>query len=126
MAKMIIVEGKQFEAVFVVKEPNSGTPLDLSGAVGTFTMSTIGNNPCKVIDSKSMTIYDALNGKFKITLTSAETTDLVSDVAFGEDGFPLNATYKASLDIQSPEYGQIFVRIPQIYVEDSGEACPVI
>jgi len=125
MGKMVIVEGKQFEAIFVIKQPGSETPLDLTGSTGTFTMSTTGENPCKVIDNKAMTLYDAINGKFKITLSSEETTGLDSDVAFEEDGFPLAATYKAYLDITSPDYGQIFVRIPQIYVEDGGSICPV-
>ncbi len=124
MSKFVIPEGRAFECIFPVKEPNSPTPMDLTGASGTFTMSTIGVGPCIVLDNIPMTVYDALNGKFKLTLTAEQTTGLVSSEAFEEDGFPLSATYKALLEINQPEFGQIFASIPQIYILNTGSACP--
>jgi len=124
MAKFTIPQGREFEGIFVIKEPNSGTPLDLTGASGTFTLSSIGVAGCVVIDKKAMGIFDAINGKFKITLTADETADLETSLGLQEDGYPLSATYKALLDIDA-SVGKVYVRVPQIYVESVGDSCPV-
>ena len=123
MAKFIIPEGRSFECIFVIKEPNSTTPMDLTGATGTFTMSTIGSNPCIVLDNISMSVDDALNGKFKLSLTAEQTTGLESANAFAEDGYPLSATYSGLLEINQSGYGQIFAGVPQIYILTTGTAC---
>ena len=123
MAKFTIPQGREFEGIFVIKEPNSGTPLDLTGASGTFTLSSIGVAGCVVIDKKAMTIFDAINGKFKITLTADETATLETSLGLQEDGYPLSATYKALLDIDA-SVGKVYVRVPQIYVESVGDSCP--
>ncbi len=124
MSKFVIPEGRAFECIFPIKQPNSPTPMDLTGATGTFTMSTIGKGSCIVLDKIPMTVYDALNGKFKLSLTAEQTTGLVSSEAFEEDGYPLSATYKVLLEINQSEYGQIFANIPQVYIYDSGSTCP--
>ena len=123
MAKFTIVEGRAFECIFPIKEPNSPTPMDITGATGTFTLSSIGKSPCVVLDKIPMTVDDALNGKFKLNLTIEQTTGLVSDTAFQEDGFPTSATYSALLEIQHPEFGQIFAQINSVYVISMGEVC---
>ena len=76
MAQFIITKGQPKNFIIVVKQPRSTTPLDLTGSTGTFTMSSLGEDSCKVIDGKDMPIYDAVNGKFLITLTADETADL--------------------------------------------------
>ena len=121
--KFVIPQGRAFECIFPVKEPNSPTPMDLTGASGTFTLSTIGNQPCVVLDKIPMTVYDALNGKFKLNLTAEQTEDLVGSKAAEEDGYPLSATYVALLEINQAEYGQIFANIPQVYIYETGSTC---
>ena len=120
-----IVEGRAFECLFPIKEPNSPTPMDITGATGTFTLSTIGNTPCVVLDKIPMTIYDALNGKFKLNLTAEQTTGLISATAFEEDGFPTTATYAGLLEINHPTFGLIYANIPQIYIITTGTSCGV-
>jgi len=121
--KFTIPAGRAFECTFQIKEPNSSTPMDLTGATGTFTMSTIGVNPCIVLDKITMTVDDALNGKFKLSLTAEQTTGLVSSKAGQEDGYPLTATYSALLEINQSEFGLIYAQVPQIYVTDIGTSC---
>jgi len=121
--KFTIPEGRDFECLFQIKEPNSTTPMDLTGATGTFTMSTIGKQPCIVLNNIPMTVYDAVNGKFKLSLTAEQTTGLATDTGFQEDGYPLTATYSALLEINQSEFGQIFANVPQIYILTTGTSC---
>jgi len=125
MAKFVIPQGRAFECIFPIKEPNSPTPMDITGATATFTLSTIGVSPCVVLNNIPMTIYDAVNGKFKLNLTADQTSDLEGAKAFEEDGFPLSATYSALLEINHPTFGQIFASIPQCYIYETGTVCPV-
>jgi len=128
--KFVIPRGKEFYCEFQIKEPNSNTPMDLAGAHAYFTLSTIGVNPCIVLDSIPMTVKDeggaigAKNGIVELTLTSDQTKDLKGRKGFPEDGYPLVPTYSASIAVRDAAY-PIDVQIPKVYVLDEGEACPV-
>lgn len=127
MAKFTINEGLPFKTVFILKEPRSTTPLDLTGSTGTFNLSSLGESSCKVLEGIEMTIeeeLDAINGRFTLTLTAEQTSGLGTKLAFEEDGYPTLPTYKARLDITSPDYGLIYVYIPKIYIVQDGEVCP--
>ena len=123
--KFTIYVGRAFTCVFPVKQPDSPTPMDITGSTATFTLSTNGLQSCMVLSKVPMTIYDALNGKFQLGLTVDQTTGLIDKVAFEEDGFPTMATYKALIEIQHPVYGPIKANIPKVYVEDMGTLCVV-
>lgn len=116
--RFIIPKGKEFECEFVVKEPGSSTPMDLTGYIGTFTLSTIGPEPILLIDSVGLTISDAINGVASVTLSAAQTANLTGRRGFAEDGFPMIATYRATLDLSGSEI--ISVEIPQVYITDDG------
>ncbi len=121
--KFEIPKGKSFYCEFVIKEPGSGTPMDVTDATGTFTLSSIGHNPCVAIAPVDMAVIDGVNGIMSVSLTSAQTADLISRRGFAEDGYPTIPTYRASLDIIASE--PISVDIPKVYITDDGsEACP--
>ena len=116
--RFTIPEGKDFYCEFVIKEPGSGTPMDVTDATGVFVLSTIGHNPNKVID-QSMAVVDGENGLMSVSLTSEQTTGLNGRVGFPEDGYLPVATYKAELNILANE--PITVSIPKVYVTNQGE-----
>ena len=112
-----IHEGQDFYCEFVIKEPGASIPKDVTGATGTFILSTIGHNPTETL-RQSMAVVDGENGIMSVTLTSSQTTDLDSRVGFPEDGYLPVPTYKAELDIQADE--PISVYIPKVFVVDGG------
>jgi hypothetical protein len=67
-----------------------------------------------------MTIFDASNGKFKLTLTAEQTTGLKGDVGFGEDRYNSIPTHKALLDITTAAEGKIYATLPEVYIEKIG------
>lgn len=120
-SKFVIVAGKDYDAKIIIKATGSTTALELvAGDTGTFTLLTIGVNPVVLLNEIDMTISDGINGEMSLHLTDVQTTDLPSEMMFGEDGFPLSPTCMAVLDITSQAEGKIFARIPQVYVQDIG------
>ncbi len=124
--RFVINEGQEFTCEFVIKQPGASVPLDITGATGTFTMSTNGPISCEVISATPLVIENELNGQngiFTLTLTAEQTTGLQGDKGFAEDGYPLIATHTGALDIQHPIEGEIFVDIAKIYVKNLGASC---
>jgi len=120
--RFIISKGQPFYCEFVVKEPGSNTPMNLTGATGTFTLSTIGVNPCIVINALPLTFPNPTNGVAAVSLTAIQTATLTSMIGFSEDGYPLMPTYRGSLNINSTH--PIYVELPKVYINDSGTSCP--
>ncbi len=119
--RFIIPEGKPFYCEFTIKEPNESTPMDLSGSIGKFSLSTIGPSSCLVLNDIAMNIEDAVNGLISVSLSSSQTSGLVSRVGFAEDGYPMVPTYKASIYITGGE--EVYVEIPKVYISDGGDVC---
>ena len=119
-----IVKGKPFNAIFVIKQPGSPLPIELDLAtVSTFTMSTFALKPEVIhmnIPLSLGTDEDRANGKMYFSMTAEQTDILPTDVAFGEDGFPLHPTLKALIEVNTSELGTIFASVPKIYVENMG------
>lgn len=116
--RFVIPKGKAFYCEFQVKEPGTAVALDLTNASGTFSLSTIGVEPELYLDNISLTFPQPENGIAAVTLTAAQTANLVDRRGFAEDGFPMIATYKAGLDIDAEHV--IFVEIPQVYISNLG------
>jgi len=114
--RFTIPRGEEFYCMFQIKEPGSGTPMDITGATGLFNLSSIGHSCSEALTDVPMVIEDAVNGEISVTLTIAQTTDLIPRIGFAEDGYPLIATYKARLDISASD--PISVDIPQVYISD--------
>ena len=124
--KFVINRGQPFECEFVIKQPGASVPLDINGSAGVFNLSTIGHNSCIALQDIPLGITDeqaGQNGIFTLSLTALQTSELIGAKAFAEDGYPLIATYSATLDILHPEEGKIFVDILKVYVRDSGAVC---
>ena len=68
---LAITIGDYFERTFTLTQPD-GTPVDLTG---TTIQSDIRKSltSSTVIESFTCSLVDAVNGKFKITMTPAET-----------------------------------------------------
>lgn len=120
--QFIIPRGQDFYCEFTIKEPGSGTPMDLTGATGTFSLSDIGVNACMVLEPVALSFPDAINGIAAVNLTSAQTEPLIGRRGFAEDGYPMIPTYRASLDIQTID-NPVYVEIPQVYISDDGTSC---
>ena len=125
MAKMIIVKGREFTCKFIIKASGCTTPVELQTYdTGTITLSTNGPDPEVLISRHSLILGDEeskVNGEMEMTLTAEQTALFPFDNEFGEDGFPLVATVKGILDIDTESEGKIYALVPKIYVEDVGE-----
>lgn len=119
-----IPRGQEFYCEFVIKEPGSGTPMDMTGGSGVFNLSEIGVNPCLVLADVPMVVEDGINGVISVTLTAEQTAPLIGRRGFAEDGYPIIPTYRATLDMINAEALPINVEIPQVYISDGGETCP--
>lgn len=122
MARFEITEGKPFNTTFVIKENGTTTPIELSGSeTGEFVLSTIGEVPQKVL-TKSLTLGELLNGEFKLSLTSDDTTGLNYEVGFKEDGANFKATYRANISFFKGN-GEVLAiaQIPQVFIIFEGE-----
>lgn len=118
-----IVRGQPFECTITLKATGSITGITLDPSdTATFTL-TQSNNNCMVLSQIPMTIEDANNGKFKLTLTAEQTQDLYTDNSFREDGSKPLVTHKGLIIAQTKEEGQIIGNIPFVYVWEAGEAC---
>ena len=116
--RMTIHEGQPFYCEFVIKEPGASIPKDVTGASGTFVLSTLGHSPKKVLE-QSMSVVDGPNGIMSVSLDTIQTTGLLARVGFMEDGYPPIPTYKAELNINANEPISVFV--PKVYVVKQGD-----
>ncbi len=122
MMRFTISKNKEFYCKFQIKEPGSSIPMDITGATGLFTLSTIGIGCVSTIVDAPMIVEDAINGEISVTLSAADTALLEGRIGFAEDGYPLIATYKARIDITGTA-NPISVDIPKVYVSEM--TCPV-
>jgi len=119
--RFTIPRNQEFYCEFQIKEPGSGTPMDITGAIGLFSLSSIGHSCTTELVDIPMVIEDAVNGLISVTLTAEQTADLEGRLGFAEDGYPLIATYKGRIDITGTTT-PISVDIPQVYVSEM--SCP--
>lgn len=88
MAKFIIYAGLKFESdvILISSDGVTGEQLDPNDT-GVITITTAGVNPECVLANIPMTVTDADNGIFTLTLTAEETSLLKQDLGFKEDGY---------------------------------------
>ena len=125
MAKMIIIKNREFKCSFIIKASGCTTPVELQTYdTGTITLSTNGPDPEVLISLHPLTLTteeSMVNGEMHMLLSAEQTALLPFDNEFGEDGFPIVATVKGILDINTESEGKIYALVPKIYVEDVGE-----
>lgn len=99
MAKLEIFTNKEFSVDFTVvsDDGSTGEPLDPSDTAS-FTLSTRGQNPKVSLGNIPLTIVDALNGIFNLTLTASQTSGLIQDIGFKEDKYNTLSNYAGFID----------------------------
>ena len=122
--KLEVIVGQEFTADFTVISDDgvTGEILDPSDTA-TFTVSTSGISPVCTIPPVDMTIVDADNGLFSVTLTKEQTSLLVQEVGFAEDDYPTQSNYIALLDFTLVS-GNRPATMP-LYVREIGLPCLV-
>jgi len=86
--KFIIYAGRDFKADFTVVSGDGTTPEVLDPAdTATFSAQTSGDNPVAILTDIPMTLIDADNGMFELTLTAAQTSEFKQYLGFQEDGY---------------------------------------
>ena len=115
--RFTIPKGQDFYCEFEIKEPGASIPMDITGGIGTFNLSTLGFTCTEAIKDAPMVIQDPVNGIISISLTADETKDLISEVSFAEDGYAPLATYKGRVDITNLEK-PISVDIRQVFISN--------
>ena len=86
--RLIIYAGRSFSCDFTVVSDDGVTAevLDPSDTA-TFSAQTSGTNPVSIIKDEPMTLIDADNGLFELTLTAEQTALFSQYVGFQEDCF---------------------------------------
>ena len=122
--KLKLYTNKEFSADFTVVSDDGVTGLVLDPTdTATFTVSSAGPNPTCVIQPVNMTIVDADNGLWNVTIPAADTAGLVQEIGGQEDSFnPLN-TYTGFLDFTLVS-GNRQATCPLFIIETG--LCPVI
>jgi len=94
MSKFEIHSGKPFSVDFTVVSSGgvTGEVLDPTDTA-TFDLVTNGSNPTCVLGDLPMTIVDADNGVFNLSLTAEQTTLLSQDIGFKEDKYSTLSNY---------------------------------
>lgn len=90
--KFEILAGLPYSANITVSDGLTGVVLD-STDTGTMQINSIGMDKACVMAPKPMTIVDAQNGVFNISLTAAETSTLIERLGFREDRLPSMQNY---------------------------------
>ena len=99
--KFEIIIGKTYTADFQVVSDDGMTAVELDPTdTATFTLSTAGAVNETIIDAHPMTLTDAANGKFEVSLSEAQTVLLEQSVGFAEDRYPTTATYIGLADFR--------------------------
>jgi hypothetical protein len=99
--KLEIYTGREFSADFTVVSDDgvTGIVLDPSDSA-TLTISSNGYNPQVILNEVAMTIVDADNGLFNITLTPEQTELLDQKIGFEEDQYNTLSNYSGFIDFK--------------------------
>lgn len=116
VAKFTITKGLDNNFVFTIKADGSTLPMTITGT-DTFTAHLINLEDGTTALTKSLVVTDATNGKASLTITSAETTPLVSDKGTKADRYYLRPVYKLVIDCNTENNGDFIAKVPEVYVD---------
>lgn len=117
VAKFTITKGLDNTFVFTIKADGSTLPMTIVEGTDTFTASLKTLSDGSTALSKSLTVTDAANGKVTLTITSAETSSLVSDKGTKADRYYLRPVYKLVIDCNTVNNGDFIAKVPEVYVD---------
>jgi len=97
--RLILYAGKAFTADFTVVSDDGVTAevLDPSDTA-TFSAQTSGVNPESILSNIPMTLIDADNGLFELSLTALQTSEFKQYVGFQEDNYNPIGNHDGYLD----------------------------
>jgi hypothetical protein len=99
MSKLEIIIGTRFSADFTLSDRDGFTGVVLDPTdTAVFTLTTAGETNTVVLDKIPMTIVDADNGVFNLTLDETQTAILEQDIGFKEDRYNTISNYNGRID----------------------------
>lgn len=116
VAKFTITKGLDNTFVFTIKADGSTLPMEIEGT-DTFEAQLVKLSDGTTALSKPLAVTDALSGKASLTITSAETSSLVSDKGTKTDRYYLRPTYKLVIDCATVNNGDFIAKVPEVYVD---------
>ena len=114
--KFIINKGIDNEFTFNIKQTGSivGMPIDNAD---TFVFKLLEYKTGNVVYTTNATVADAVNGKIKISIPSASTTNLNIEVGDRADYYKRKVTYKAIIVCDTVANGKFISKLDKVYVE---------
>jgi hypothetical protein len=73
---LVLYQGDTFELIFQLKEKGTGLPVNLTGCVPSSEIRTSAASPTVEETFTAELVSPATDGKVRLSLTAAETTDL--------------------------------------------------
>jgi len=116
VAKFTITKDLDNTFVFTIKADGSTLPMEIEG-IDTFNARLIDLASGAVVLTKPLVVTDALAGKTSLTVTSSETTSLVSDKGTKSDRYYLRPVYKLVIDCDTVNNGRFIAKVPEVYVD---------
>lgn len=117
VAKFTITKGLDNNFVFTIKADGSTLPMIIDEVSDTFNAYLITLSDNSTVLTKPLVVADALNGKVSLTITSSETTSLVSDKGTKADRYYLRPVYKLVIECNTTNNGDFIAKVPEVYVD---------
>ena len=116
VAKFTITKGLDNNFVFTIKADGSTLPMEIQGS-DTFVAHLVKLSDNTTVLTKPLVVTDALSGKTSLTITSAETSSLVSDKGSKADLYYARPVYKLVIDCSTVNNGDFIAKVPEVYVD---------
>lgn len=112
----IVIKGKALEFAIIIKENGTTLPLVLNPA-DTFTFTLVDKRTSqKYVDSKAMTITDALSGEVTGVISAGESATLPVKKASAEDGYMPRANLRLVVHGNTAAQGEMTAYIENVFV----------
>lgn len=116
VAKFTITKGLDNTFIFTIKADGSTLPMEIQGT-DTFTAHLIKLSDDTTALTKPLVVTNAISGKTSLTITSAETSSLVSDKGSKADRYYARPVYKLVIDCSTANNGDFIAKISEVYVD---------
>ena len=116
VANFTITKGVDNSFTFTIKANGTTLPMEIIGG-DTFTATLALLSDGSTVLSKSLTVLDALSGQVLLTLTAAETANLISEKGTQTDRYYVRPTYKLLLDCHTTGNGDFLAKVPEVRVD---------
>ena len=118
--KFNITKGLDNTFIFTIKADGSTLPMEIVGT-DTFVADLVPLDPTDTTSGLSgiplSLPTNLLSGKVTLTISTVDTTDLVSDKGTKTDRYYTRPTYKLVIDCTTTNNGNFIAKVPEIYVD---------